>query len=247
MTGASDGIGRAFVDQLAAEGFNVVLHGRNYEKLSQVVLELEGLFPQRSFKVVVADANKVACVSCLTHHSEGLDRAAPLDFAAIKKELDGINLTVLINNAGGNPSPPFFVPLKDKAEVKIIENVSLNALFPLHLTRALLPNLIRDAPSLLINVGSMADEGLPLTATYGASKQFLMTLTNAVHREMAMNSGTDVEILGIQAGRVTGVARYKERASFFVLDTKAFAKAALAHAGHRGGIVEGTGRISCSN
>ncbi|KAI1408490.1 NAD(P)-binding protein [Hypoxylon sp. FL1857] len=239
VTGASDGIGRAFVQELASNGFNAVLHGRNHEKLSQIVLELQDSFPERSFKVIVADANNVACANCLkTPRNENSSNTAPVDFAAIKKALDGINLTVLINNVGGTPAVPVFVPLKDKAEVWITENVSLNALFPLHLTRALLPSLIKNAPALLINVSSMADQGLPLLSTYSASKQFLMTLTNALRLEMAME-GSDVEVLGIRVGRVTNVAGYKEPPSFFVPDTKTFVTAALAHAGHGRGIVVG--------
>ncbi|KAI1140499.1 NAD(P)-binding protein [Hypoxylon sp. FL0543] len=241
VTGASDGIGRAFVQELANHGFNVVLHGRNHEKLTRVALELQGLYPERSFKIMVADANRVACVSCLeARRNEGPNDTAPLDFTALKKALDGINLTVLINNVGGNPTAPVFVPFKDKAEIKVTEIVSLNALFPLHLTRALLPNLLQNAPALLINVGTLADQGLPLLASYGASKQFLMTLTGTLRLELKMaGKADDVEVLGIRVGRVTGVAGYKAPPSLFVPDAKTFAKAALAHAGHGRGIVIG--------
>ncbi|KAI2623104.1 NAD(P)-binding protein [Hypoxylon sp. NC1633] len=240
VTGASDGIGFALVQELAGHGFNVVLHGRNHEKLSQTVVELQRSFPERSFKVIVADANNVACVNCLKTHRQGSSNDAPLDFATIKKALDGLHLTVLINNVGGNPVPPLFVPLRDKTEVKLSENVSLNALFPLHLTRTLLPNLLQNAPSLLINVSTMADQGLPLLASYSASKQFLLTLTSTLRLEM-MLEGTigDIEILGVRTGRVTGVAGYKESPSLFVPDTKTFARAVLAHAGHGSGIVVG--------
>ncbi|KAI1405144.1 NAD(P)-binding protein [Hypoxylon fuscum] len=239
VTGASDGIGHALVEELASHGFNVVLHGRNLEKLSKRVVELQSSFPGRSFKVVVADANNVACANCLkTHRNKGLSDEVPLDFAEIKKALDGLHLTVLINNVGGNPVAPIFVPLKDKTEVKLTENVSLNALFPLHLTRTLLPALIQNGPSLLINVSAMADQGLPLLASYSASKQFLMTLTSTLRLEMMLEGrADDVEILGIRTGRVTGVDGYKEPPSFFVPDTKTFAKATLAHAGHRRGMV----------
>ncbi|KAI1370756.1 NAD(P)-binding protein [Hypoxylon crocopeplum] len=228
VTGASDGIGCALVQELAGHGFNVT------------VVELQRSFPERSFKVIVADANNVACVNCLKTHRQGSSNDAPLDFATIKNALDGLHLTVLMNNVGGNPVPPIFVPLRDKTEVKLSENVSLNALFPLHLTRTLLPNLLQNAPSLLINVSTMADQGLPLLASYSASKQFLLTLTSTLRLEM-MLEGTigDIEILGVRTGRVTGVAGYKESPSLFVPDTKTFARAVLAHAGHGSGIVVG--------
>ncbi|XXG96659.1 hypothetical protein Hte_002949 [Hypoxylon texense] len=242
VTGASDGIGYALAEELAGYGFNVVLHGRNLEMLSKRVVELQSSFPERSFKVIVADANNVACANCLkTHRNKGLADEVPLDFAEIKKALDGLHLTVLINNVGGNPVDPIFVSLKDKTEVKFTENVSLNALFPLHLTRTLLPTLIQNGPSLLMNVSAMTDQGLPLLASYSASKQFLMSLTGTLRLEMMLEGrAEDVEILGIRTGRVTDVAGYKEPPSFFVPGTKTFAKATLAHAGHGGGIVIGS-------
>ncbi|KAI0376642.1 NAD(P)-binding protein [Hypomontagnella monticulosa] len=241
VTGASDGIGYALVEELAHHGFNVVLHGRNPEKLAKRVAELQSSFPDRSFKAIVADANNVACASCLkTHREKGLGREVALDFAEIKKDLEGLHLTVLINNVGGNPVGPVYVPLKDKDEVKLTENVSLNALFPLHLIRTLLPTLIQNGPSLLINVSSMADQGLPFLASYSASKQFLMTLTSTLRLEVMLEGrADDVEILGVRTGRVTGVTDYKEPPSFFVPDTKTFAKATLAHAGHGRGLVVG--------
>lgn len=241
VTGASDGIGYALVEELASQGFNVVLHGRNLEKHSKKVVELQFSFPERSFKVIVADANNVACANCLkTDRNKGLSEEAPLDFEEIKKALDGLHLTVLINSVGGNIVAPIFVSLKDKTEAKLTENVSLNALFPLHLTRTLLPALVRNGSSLLINVSTMADQGLPLIASYSASKQFLLILTSSLRLEMMLEGrADDVEILGIRTGRVTGVAGYKEPPSFFEPDTKTFAKATLAHAGHGRGVVIG--------
>ncbi|KAI0847454.1 hypothetical protein F5Y00DRAFT_271193 [Daldinia vernicosa] len=162
VTGASNGISLALVRELAINGFNVILHGRNYEKLSRVSSELQSEFLQRSFNPLVADANAVACVNCLRASRNGEPGgSAVLNFTAIKQMLNGLNLTMLINNAGGNPVGPNLVPLKDKAEDRSIENISLNALFPLHLARTLLPNLIQNAPSLLINIGAMSDQGLP--------------------------------------------------------------------------------------
>jgi short-subunit dehydrogenase len=70
---------------------------------------------------------------------------------------DGIYLTVLVNNAGGGPVDPVCQPIWESAELQTIENVSLNALFPLQLTRVLLPILLRNSPSLIINVSTVVD------------------------------------------------------------------------------------------
>ncbi|KAI1385872.1 NAD(P)-binding protein [Hypoxylon trugodes] len=237
VTGASDGIGRAYARELAANGFNVVLHGRNEKKLRKVKSELRAAFPKRSFTILVADATTVACANCFT---DGEVDGDALDFSAMKEELDDLNLTVLVNNVGGNPTRPAFIPLKDREEIHITENISLNALFPVHLTRALLPNLIQNSPSLLVNVSTVVEQGLPLNTTYTASKQFLSTLTHALRMEMALEGIADkVEILGIKTGRVTGVANYKEPPSFFAPDANTFARSSLGLAGHGSRVVIG--------
>jgi short-subunit dehydrogenase len=40
VSGASDGIGKEFALQLAKKGFNILLIGRNQEKLEQVEIEI---------------------------------------------------------------------------------------------------------------------------------------------------------------------------------------------------------------
>ncbi|KAL7930823.1 short chain dehydrogenase/reductase [Trichoderma chlorosporum] len=234
VTGASDGIGRCFVEELALRGFNVVLHGRNQAKLDAVKAELQARHPERSFRILIADASKVQCVSCLQageKHS--------LDFDAIKEQLRDLNLTVLINNAGGGSRDPVYLPLSDSSEERVTENVSVNALFPLHLTRALLPQLAQSSPALVMNISSLADAGLPLLASYGSSKAFLMTLTRTINLEMAFSDKADVECLGVRVGNVTGVSHNKEAASLFTPGSDTMARAALDRAGHGHVVVTG--------
>lgn len=56
ITGSSDGIGLAFARECAARGLNVVLHGRNEEKLNGVKGRLGEAFPGVEVRVLVADA-----------------------------------------------------------------------------------------------------------------------------------------------------------------------------------------------
>ncbi|KAK6220560.1 hypothetical protein LQW54_002005 [Pestalotiopsis sp. IQ-011] len=241
VTGASDGVGKAFAKELAANGFNVVLHGRNPEKLKRVASELRTTFARRSFRTLVADAGDVGCaVHPSTFPSDPASEPAALDFAAIAAELHDLHLTVLINNAGGARFIPDYAPVLATPESVITEIVSLNALFPLHLMRALLPKLAQHQPSLVLNVSSMADQGLPLNACYSGSKALLMSLTRALRLEMAMEKGlADVELLGVRFGRVTGAAGFTDAPSLFVPSTEIMARAALARAGHDNGVVVG--------
>lgn len=238
VTGASDGIGRAFADELSARGFNVVLHGRNVEKLSGVMAQLQGKYPTRSYRILLADANAVSCLNC---ERDGHGHAvAALDFSTLKAAVDDLHLTILINNAGGSPGDPKYLPLAESSEARVTSDVSLNALFPMHLIRTLLPNLVANGPSLVLNISSMADQGFPLVASYSSSKQFLMNMTTAVRLEMAMEGNKNqVEVLGVKVGRVTGVAHCKIDPSFFTPDALTMARAALDRAGHDHGIVIG--------
>ncbi|KAL7895467.1 short chain dehydrogenase/reductase [Trichoderma sp. SZMC 28014] len=235
VTGASDGIGRAFADELALRGFNVVLHGRNQAKLDVVKSELQRRHPGREFRTLIADASTVQCVNCL----QAGEAQSSLDFNAIKDALQDLHLTVLINNAGGGSPNPVYLSLGDCSERRITDNVGVNALFPLHLIRVLLPHLAQNSPALIMNISSMADAGFPMLASYGASKQFLMTLTRAINLESALLGRPDIECLGVRVGNVTSVSHNKESPSLFTPSAETMARAALDRAGHGHVVVTG--------
>ncbi|KAL6801493.1 short chain dehydrogenase/reductase [Trichoderma sp. SZMC 28012] len=237
VTGASDGIGRSFAEELALRGFNVVLHGRNQTKLDVVKAELQKKHPETSFRTLVADASKVQCVNCLQGGEN--ESQHPLDFNAIKDALQDLHLTVLINNAGGGARDPVYLSLSDSSEERITDNVTVNALFPLHLIRVLLPHMAQNSPALIMNISSLADAGLPLLASYSASKQFLMTLTRTIDLENAFSGKTDIECLGIRVGNVTGVSHNRESPSVFTPSAETMARAALDRAGHGHGVITG--------
>lgn len=237
VTGASDGIGRAFAEELALRGFNVILRGRNQAKLDVVKSELQKRHPERAFRTLIADASTVQCVNCL-QAGEAHSRHS-LDFNAIKDALQDLHLTILINNAGGGSTNPVYLSLGDSSEWRITDNVSVNALFPLHLIRVLLPHLAQSSPALIMNISSMADAGFPMLASYSASKQFLMTLTRVLNLEFALLGQTDIECLGVRVGNVTSVSHNKESPSLFMPSADTMARAALDRAGHGHVVVTG--------
>lgn len=66
-----------------------------------------------------------------------------------------------------------------------------------------------------------------------------MNLTRAVRLEMALEKGSQVEVLGVKIGRVTGVVALKETPSFFVPDAQTAARAILNRVGYGHGMVIG--------
>jgi 17beta-estradiol 17-dehydrogenase / very-long-chain 3-oxoacyl-CoA reductase len=238
VTGASDGIGKQFCRQLAARGFNVVLHGRNPSKLGRVRDELASAFPQRQFRSLIADGSDISCNSCrpatpsspAATDSNASSRA--VDFEAIAASLADINLTVLINNAGGGVVNPVYQFLHESPEARLVGNINLNAVFPLLMQARLLPQLLRNSPSLVINIGSLADNGMPMLASYASSKRFGDTASRILSRELVLQGRpADVEVLSVRVGEVTATSYNSHPVSFFEPDAATMARAALARVG----------------
>lgn len=246
VTGASDGIGKQLGHELAAKGFNVVLHGRNPAKLAAVQDELAREFPGREFRTLVADASFISCNNCRDQDQDGVvspvkdkttttTTSKAVDFEGIAASLADINLTVLINNAGGNfppPPEPIYQFLQDAPEARLVNNVNLNAMFPLILQSKLLPQLIRDGPSLILNMGSLSDNGLPMLTSYASSKTFLNTLSRIIPNELSLQGRRDaVEVLAVRVGETTDTSANKHPVTMYEPDARSMARAVLARVG----------------
>lgn len=95
ITGSTDGIGRGLAKALYAKGFNLILHGRNEEKMKKVVDEIRALHNRKDgdIRYFIADASEPS-------H----------DFESIAKNYEDLNVTVFINNVGGSiPEPKTYV------------------------------------------------------------------------------------------------------------------------------------------
>lgn len=170
VTGASDGIGRAFVDELLDRGFNVLLHGRNREKLERITKGLAEQHPKRTVDFVVADA------SSPDHPEDAVVEKV--------KQLPG-KLTILVNNVGGIHIKPQLVALRDTAAEDVDAQINTNARFPTQLIRALSLTLQQNEPSLILNCGSVGGlTGVPYIATYTATKAYVHNLTMALKAEL---------------------------------------------------------------
>ncbi|KAK4944103.1 hypothetical protein LTR10_016436 [Elasticomyces elasticus] len=218
VTGATDGIGRALCVELSARGFNVVLHGRNPSKLGRVRDELQAKHPQRRFRIVTADAASFV----------------QADIERITDEVADVPLTVLINNVGGTGVlSSNFMHFEDTTPAEIDGVFSVNVLFALQLTRALLPQLQQQAPTLIMTCGSQAHVGQPYIAAYSATKGALHAWTRALSAEQRA-AGSQVDILGIVIGGTytqvfEGDSNFKP--GLFMPTPDVVARAALARVG----------------
>ena len=173
ITGGSGAIGQQMAHELAGLGFNIVLHGRNQEKLDAAQADLSRLHPGRQFRTLVIDASQ----------SFGSAKTSASWLAPLKD----INLTILINNAGGSTERKV-AALDELSADRLVTDASVNSMFPILLMQQAIPMLRHNSPGLIINIGSLADVGLPLAGSYSASKASLAIMTEALAREMRCTS-----------------------------------------------------------
>lgn len=212
VTGASDGIGLGIAHELATKGFNVILHGRNPEKLDRTKNQLEKEHKNVDFRTAILDAS-----SATSQQIDGLVAS-----------LDGLNLTVLVNNVGGGVKVQ---PLEKCTAEEVDFAINVNARFPAQLTRALLPKLSRpEGPTLIMNIGSLADSGVPYATVYGGSKAFNMAMSSSLAVEVKVEA-KDIEVLAIPIGRVTDCAHNEEPSSFFTPTARTMARACVDRVG----------------
>ena len=141
---------------------------------------------------------------------------------------DNLNLTILVNNVGGSA---IIQPLEKNTAEEFDFLMNINARFPMQLTEALLPKLARpDGPTLIMNIGSLSDQGVPYASVYGGSKAFNMSMSASLAVEIKVE-GKDIEVLAIPVGRVTDVAHNKESSSYFTPTSRIMGKACVDRIG----------------
>lgn len=179
VTGGSNGIGAAAVRLLAAAGATVaVCYNRGKERAEALVAGLPG----------------------------GGHRVLPLeltDAASVRRMADAVReaygrVDVLVNSAGmTRPIPHADLEALDEA---FFDQVLIaNARGPYSVIRALLPLLRAAAPSVVVNVSSVAAfNGAGSNIAYGASKAALDTMTMSLARAL----GPEVRFLCVSPGPV---------------------------------------------
>src|SRR6476659_369995 len=158
ITGASSGIGEQFARQLAARGHDLVLVARRADRLERLAAELP------------TKAHAVPC-DLATDAASLRDRVAEL----------GIEVELLVNNAGFGTSGPFL----DNDPNRDAEEVRVNCEAIVTLTHAFLPGMVQRGRGGIINVASSAGmQPIPYEAVYAATKAFVISFTDALHTEL---------------------------------------------------------------
>jgi short-subunit dehydrogenase len=184
VTGASSGLGQAFAERLARDGYDLTIVARRGDRLEELAKRLRA--DQRvDVSVVIADLGKSA------------------DLRALEKRIAEMDtLELLVNNAGFGGYMPFIQLEPDKAE----ELIQLKVLAVTRLTHAALPGMLARKKGIIINVSSrlafsasVAMAQLPKRATYVGVNAFINAFTQLLQFEL---EGTGVQVQALCPGVV---------------------------------------------
>ncbi|CAN8243820.1 unnamed protein product [Cochlearia groenlandica] len=214
ITGPTDGIGKAFAFQLAHKGFNLILVARNPEKLKDVSDSIRSKHGEVQIKQVLMDFSGDV--------DDGVER--------IKEAIDGLEIGLLINNAG--MSYPYAKYFHEVDEVLLKDLIKINVEGTTKVTKAVLPNMLKRKRGAIVNMGSGAAAlipSYPFYSVYAGAKTYVDQFTRCLHVEYK-KSGIDVQcqVPLYVATKMTSI----RRASFLVASPEGYAKAALRFIGY---------------
>jgi short-subunit dehydrogenase len=172
ITGGANGIGLGFAKQFALQGFNLILLDIDGEKLKKEKQALEQISTNPNFDCIVKVKN--------------FKNSYKADFfREIGKELEGLDISVIVNNVG--------IGLKHEYQAEQLHSIEeyqtiiqVNILAQVGITSQFLPNMIQRAKnkgkkSALIAMSSAsATNTQALLATYGATKKFNSFMNRAL-------------------------------------------------------------------
>ena len=193
VTGASRGLGKAIAIELARRGYPTILVSRS-DKVHETCEEISSLYhiPSVGFSADLTD---------------------PRSIDSLAEQVNAnYQVFMLVNNAGTGGSRRFA-----EAPTQYLENIlELNTKATALLTHALLPNLLRQPQSYVLNIGSMAAHTpTGFKTVYPASKAFIHHFSLGLREEL---KGTTVSVSTCSPGAMATneeVTARIERQGFF--------------------------------
>ena len=162
VAGASEGLGAAFSDRLAARGMNLLLIARR-----------ETLLHEAAERLTSAHDVEVRCLA--------QDLAAPNLAEVFSEATADLDIGMLVYNAACVPTGPFF----DTSNDDLRQLMQVNALGLVETVKTIVPCMVERGRGGLILVSSMAGlQGFPGLAGYSATKAFIINLGEALWYEL---------------------------------------------------------------
>ncbi len=168
VTGASSGIGEAYAERLAADGWDLVIVARRVDRLDELAARLS---EDHGVDVEVI----------------GADLAHPRDLTGLCDAIADAPIEMLVNNAG----LAHYMPFAELSPGLARELLEVNVAAPVVLSRAAIPGMLERASGSIINVASLlafsgeADAPfLPKRTVYAATRSFVVTFTQLLAQEL---------------------------------------------------------------
>jgi short-subunit dehydrogenase len=179
ITGATSGIGKTCAEHLAAQGYEVIATGRNQSALDELKDKaLENNWHLQTLKLDITNEQDI---------SNATEKA--LAFT------DGNGIDVLVNNAGYG-QVGF---LADLSLVQIKQQYEVNIFGMLAVTKAFLPQLIKNKAK-VINIGSMMSRlSSPWSGLYATTKAAIRSLSDVMRVEFGV---LGVKVFLIEPGAI---------------------------------------------
>lgn len=174
ITGATGGLGEQFATLFAVDGIDLVLTGRNDEKLSAIAERITTAYGVQVHQVVM---------------DLGADGSSETLYEEIQRR--GIQVDYLVNNAGFG----HFGELIRMDWQREREQIGVNLITPVRLTQLFAADMVERGFGRVLNVASIAawTPG-PYMNGYFATKAYVYSFSQAVHQELK-DSGVTVTVL----------------------------------------------------
>lgn len=181
ITGASQGIGQAIAESLAAQGVHLMLAARSVDKLSALSTKLKTQYPALTIETGACDVQQASQVQTTVEKT-----------LATFKRID-----ILVNNAGVAPKIGLLQEMSIDDIDRTIDTNLKGAMYAMH---AVLPVMVRQQSGVIVNINSVAGKtAYPFWAIYDASKFGLYAVTEAVAEEQRSNG---IKVMGVYPGAV---------------------------------------------
>jgi len=178
IAGASEGMGAAWANALAAHGLDLVLVARREELLQSISAELES-----QYKI------NVQTITC--------DLASPDATQFIMNAIGNTKINCLVYNAASSYIGPFI----NTAAATHVHIAAVNIVTPLQLVYALAGPMLTQGRGAVIFMSSLAGfQGSGFLATYAASKAFIRVLGESLWYEWKSKG---VDVIACCAGATT--------------------------------------------
>ncbi|XP_008847155.1 very-long-chain 3-oxoacyl-CoA reductase isoform X2 [Nannospalax galili] len=165
VTGSTDGIGKAYAEELAKRGMKIVLISRSQDKLNQVSSEIKEKFKVETRTIAV-------------------DFTLDNIYDKIKMGLSGLEIGILVNNVGMSYEyPEYFLEIPDLDNI-IKKLLNTNILSVCKVTRLVLPGMVERSKGVILNISSASGMlPVPLLTIYSATKAFVDFFSQCLHEE----------------------------------------------------------------